>query len=209
MAIVGVALFSLLAADMSGQDSSSTNTVRHAPTGGEEDRRVVVLVTALCLVQSALIVALVLQRRRQQRIEESLKDSEERIALATLPENLGLWQWNARTDEIWATEHFRDILQIPLREALTHAAWAATRTKNTYLATQFRRLTTRLGKNRALVAVGRSILIIAYHLLPKRASYQELGGGYFDRQNAQHYENKLVYILGALGLKVTLEPVTT
>jgi transposase len=96
-----------------------------------------------------------------------------------------------------------------VRGALTQAAWAATRTKNTYLASQFRRLTTRLGKKRALVAVGHSILVIAYHLLSKRASYEELGGDYFDRQNARHYQNKLVHKLEALGLKVTLEPATT
>lgn len=98
---------------------------------------------------------------------------------------------------------------IYVRGALTQAAWAATRTRNTYLASQFRRLTTRLGKKRALVAVGHSILVIAYHLLSKRASYQELGGDYFDRQNARHYQNKLVHKLEALGLKVTLEPATT
>lgn len=98
---------------------------------------------------------------------------------------------------------------IYVRGALTQAAWAATRTKNTYLAAQFRRLTTRLGKRRALVAVGHSILVIAYHLLSKRASYQELGGDYFDRQNVTAYRAKLVRKLEALGLKVTLEPAAT
>jgi hypothetical protein len=95
-----------------------------------------------------------------------------------------------------------------VRGALTQAAWAATRTRNTYLAAQFRRLTTRLGKKRVLVAVGHSILVIAYHLLSKRASYAELGGDYFDRQNARHYQNKLVHKLEAR-LKVSLEPATT
>ena len=98
---------------------------------------------------------------------------------------------------------------IYVRGALTQAAWAATRAKNTYLAAQFRRLTTRLGKRRALVAVGHSILVIAYHLLSKRASYQELGGDYFDRQNVTAYRSKLVRKLEALGLKVTLEPAAT
>ena len=98
---------------------------------------------------------------------------------------------------------------IYVRGALTQAAWAATCAKNTYLAAQFRRLTTRLGKRRALVAVGHSILVIAYHLLSKRASYQELGGDYFDRQNVTAYRSKLVRKLEALGLKVTLEPAAT
>jgi transposase len=53
---------------------------------------------------------------------------------------------------------------IYVRGALTQAAWAAARTKKTYLSAQFRRLTTRLGKRRALVSVGHSKLVIAWHL---------------------------------------------
>ena len=96
-----------------------------------------------------------------------------------------------------------------VRGALTQAAWAATRTKHTYLAAQFRRLTTRLGKRRALVAVGHSILVIAWHMLSKQASYQELGSDYFDRCDTQAYRLKLIRKLEALGLKVTVEPVTS
>ena len=94
-----------------------------------------------------------------------------------------------------------------VRGALTQAAWAATRTKHTYLTAQFRRLTTRLGKRRALVAVGHSILVIAWHLLSTHASYQELGSDYFDRSDAQAYRLKLIRKLEALGLKVVVEPV--
>jgi transposase len=96
-----------------------------------------------------------------------------------------------------------------VRGALTQAAWAATRTKHTYLAAQFRRLTTRLGKRRALVAVGHSILIIAWHLLSTHASYQELGSDYFDRCDVQAYRRKLIRKLEALGLKVAVEPATS
>jgi transposase len=98
---------------------------------------------------------------------------------------------------------------IYVRGGLTQAAWAATRTKHTYLAAQFRRLTTRLGKRRALVAVGHSILVIAWHLLSKHASYQELGSDYFDRCDAQTYRLKLIRKLEALGLKVVVEPAIT
>jgi transposase len=94
-----------------------------------------------------------------------------------------------------------------VRGALTQAAWAATRTKHTYLAAQFRRLTTRLGKRRALVAVGHSILVIAWHLLSTHATYQELGSDYFDRCDAKAYRLKLIRKLEALGLKVIVEPV--
>lgn len=96
-----------------------------------------------------------------------------------------------------------------VRGALTQAAWAAARTKQTYLSAQFRRLTTRLGKKRALVAVGHSILVIVWHVLSKRRSYQELGGDYFDRRNEDVYRKKLIRKLEALGLKVTVETATT
>lgn len=93
-----------------------------------------------------------------------------------------------------------------VRGALTQAAWAAARTKHTYLSAQFRRLTTKLGKKRALVAVGHSILVIAWHLLLRQTTYKDLGGDYFDRCNAHAYRRNLIRKLEALGLTVTVEP---
>jgi transposase len=61
-----------------------------------------------------------------------------------------------------------------LRAALVEAAHAAGRTKNTYLSAQYRRLATRRGKKRAAVAVGHTILVIAYCLLERSScSYEE------------------------------------
>ena len=94
---------------------------------------------------------------------------------------------------------------IHLRAALTQAAWAATHTKQTYLAAQYRRLVKPKGKKRALVAVGHSLLVIAYHLLSRKASYQELGGDYFDRRNVEVQRTRLIRKLEALGVKVTIE----
>jgi transposase len=62
-----------------------------------------------------------------------------------------------------------------LRRALCQAAWAASRTKDTYLAAQYRRLIVRRGKKRTIVAVAHSMLNIAYHLPNRRSCYQELG----------------------------------
>jgi transposase len=92
-----------------------------------------------------------------------------------------------------------------LQRMLTQAAWAATRTKETYLAAQYKRLVRHKGKQRALVAVGHSILVIAYHLLSSKASYQELGGNYFDRLNVESLQRRLINKLEALGVKVTVE----
>jgi transposase len=92
-----------------------------------------------------------------------------------------------------------------LRAALTQAAWAAAHTKQTYLAAQYHRLIRRKGKNKALVAVAHSLLVIVYHVLARRSDYHELGGDYFDRQHRQTRQQRLIRKLEALGLKVTVE----
>lgn len=94
---------------------------------------------------------------------------------------------------------------IYLRTALVQAAWAATHQKETYLAGQYRRLVKRLGKQRALVAVGHSILVIIYHVLSKQSNYQELGGDYFDKQNLESQRKLFIRKLESLGVKVTIE----
>lgn len=94
-----------------------------------------------------------------------------------------------------------------LRNALIQAAWAASHTRETSLAAQYRRLVRTKGQKRALVAVGRSILVIAYHILKRRAGYEELGGDYFDRQSTEHLRRRLIRRLERLGLKVMVEPI--
>ncbi len=96
-----------------------------------------------------------------------------------------------------------------LRRTLTQAAWAASRTKHTYLKAQYHRLAARRGKKRAIVAVGHSILVMAYHILKEGRSYQELGEGFLDRRHADRLTHSLVKRLEALGHKVTLEPCPT
>lgn len=96
------------------------------------------------------------------------------------------------------------------RRALCEAAWAASRTKNTYLSAQFRRLAALRGTKRAVVAVASTILTIGYHLLKRGTTYQELGGNYFDRRNVLRTTNRLVKRLEALGHRVTLQsPLTS
>jgi transposase len=93
-----------------------------------------------------------------------------------------------------------------LRRILGQSAWAAARTKNTYVAVQFRRLAAKRGRKRAIVAVGHSLLVIGYYLLRKQCFYQDLGADYFDRLNAEGLKRYLVKRLESLGQKVTLEP---
>jgi transposase len=94
-----------------------------------------------------------------------------------------------------------------LRAALVQAAWAASPQKATSLAAQYKRLVKRMGKKKALIAVGHSILVIAYHVLQNRTQYQELGGDYFDRRNVDTQRKRLIRQLESLGVKVTVEEI--
>jgi transposase len=93
-----------------------------------------------------------------------------------------------------------------LRSMLIEAANGAAHTKDTYLRAQFNRLVTRRGKKRALVALGHSILVIAYHVLTRRQPYQDLGANYFDERDQQVVQRRLVRRLERLGFQVQLQP---
>lgn len=56
------------------------------------------------------------------------------------------------------------------------------------------------------VAVGHSILVIAWHMLAHACPYTDLGGTYFDQRDRAATERRLIDHLEQLGLKVTLEP---
>ena len=93
-----------------------------------------------------------------------------------------------------------------LQEALCEAAWAASRTKNTYLAALYRRLAGRRGKKRAIVAVAHSILVSAYHMLLRHERYKDLGTNYFDERKKVSVVNRLLRRLDKLGVTVTIDP---
>jgi transposase len=92
------------------------------------------------------------------------------------------------------------------RKALCEAAWAASKTKATYLQAQFRRLAAIRGSKRAIIAVASTILTIGYHMLKQGTTYRELGGNYFDKRNLLRTTRRLVKRLQALGHTVILEP---
>lgn len=93
-----------------------------------------------------------------------------------------------------------------LRQALVEAAHAASHTKNTYLAAQYRRIAARRGQKRALLAVAHTILVALYHMLQRREPYQDLGNNYFDERDKAAVQRRLVQRLEKLGFKVDLQP---
>jgi transposase len=79
---------------------------------------------------------------------------------------------------------------------------------NTFLGARYRRLARRIGKQKAQVAVARSILVIVWHLLADPTSrYCDLGPDFFDtRIRPERRKQNHIHHLEALGYKVTLEP---
>src|SRR5262245_34741236 len=93
-----------------------------------------------------------------------------------------------------------------LRRALVEPAWGAARRKDGYLGAMYRGIAARRGEKRAVIAVARTILQAAWHILSKGAEYNELGGDHFDRQNSEQTKNKLIRRLERLGYEVELKP---
>ena len=93
-----------------------------------------------------------------------------------------------------------------LRTIMVQCAWAASRTKGTYLAALYRRLSARRGKKRATIAVAHSLLVSFYHMLSNQQPYQELGADYFDQRQKDVKTDWLLQQLNKLGYTVQLEP---
>lgn len=96
-----------------------------------------------------------------------------------------------------------------LRTIMVQAAWAAVRTKGSYLSALYGRLSGRRGKKRAIVAVARSMLVSVYHMVCRGEVYQELGGAYFDERARRSKVKWLKRRLERLGYQVELAPEPT
>ena len=94
-----------------------------------------------------------------------------------------------------------------LARVLGEAAVGAART-DTFLGERYRRIARRRGAKKAIVATGRSILTVIWHLLSDpELRYADLGPGYYEqRVNPERRKRNHIRHLEALGYKVTLEP---
>jgi hypothetical protein len=91
-------------------------------------------------------------------------------------------------------------------QVLAELAKGRLRAKLPQLSAQYWRLARRIGKKKAALAVGHSILVIAWHLLADNCTYQDLGGDYFVRRDTDRQRQRAVAQLQALGYRVALEP---
>ena len=97
----------------------------------------------------------------------------------------------------------------PLAAIMSQAAWAASRTKDTYLKARYHRLAARRGKKRAIVATARSMLVSVWYMLSRAEPYRDLGADYFDQRRKESKVDYLSKQLSKLGFSVTLDPIPT
>ena len=74
------------------------------------------------------------------------------------------------------------------------SGWAASRTKDCYLKNKYEQLAIRKGNKKALIAIARKQLVIAFNVLSKKETYQEprivLSEKQIERKR-KYYEEKL------------------
>jgi len=91
-----------------------------------------------------------------------------------------------------------------LKPVLVQCAWAAARTKGTYLQSQFLRIKARGGPKKAAVAVAASILTAVYHMLRDGQDYQDLGPAHFSRRDSDRVAARLARRIRELGYEVDI-----
>lgn len=91
-----------------------------------------------------------------------------------------------------------------IKTLLVQAAWAAIKTKNSYLRAQFQRLKARRGAQKAILAVAASILTAAYYVIRDRKPYRDLGINYFASRDKARTARRLVSRLQHMGYQVHL-----
>lgn len=90
-----------------------------------------------------------------------------------------------------------------LKSALGIAALAVTRSKSTFLAARYRRVASRRGHLRALVAIQRTMLTAIWHVLTTGQPYHDLGGDYYTQRRPGTVIAKALNQLRAAGITLT------
>lgn len=91
-----------------------------------------------------------------------------------------------------------------LKTTLIQAGWAAARSKSGYLPAQFRRIQSRRGPQKAVVAVAASILKASYFILRDDVDYRDLGAAHFDSIDHKKTAARLIKRLANLGVTVQI-----
>ncbi|MGH3500188.1 MAG: IS110 family transposase [Nocardioidaceae bacterium] len=91
-----------------------------------------------------------------------------------------------------------------LKGALGTAAMAAARSKDTYLGARYRRLSARIGKSKAIVAIEHTILTVIWNMAQTGALYDDPGPDYYTRRKPERAKRHAIHQLQTMGYDVTL-----
>jgi len=92
-----------------------------------------------------------------------------------------------------------------LKRICVQIAWAASRKKDSFQRMRFLRLQSRIGRNKAIVAVARQILVLVFQVLSTGQPYQDLGACFYDARDKQRAVERYTKRLTALGFLVQLQ----
>ena len=92
-----------------------------------------------------------------------------------------------------------------LKGGLGIAALSASRTKNTYLAARYRRISARRGHLKAIVGLERTMLTAIWHMLTQQTAYRDLGADHYQHSHPDQTKRRAIKQLTALGYQVHLE----
>ena len=93
-----------------------------------------------------------------------------------------------------------------LKGALGIAAMSAARSRDTYLAAKYRRVASRRGPVKAIVAVEHAMLVAIWHMLTNGTLYEDPGSDFYSRLNPDKAKNRAIDQLRHMGYDVTLNP---
>ena len=91
-----------------------------------------------------------------------------------------------------------------LKVMLVQAAWAASCTKDTCLGAKYRRMASRMGKKKALIASAHTMLVSIYHMIKKKEPYKELEPDYLENLNKKRIIKNLKKRIEYFGYAVEL-----
>ena len=93
-----------------------------------------------------------------------------------------------------------------LKGALGTAAMSVAKSHDMYLSAKYRRISSRRGPIKAIVALEHAMLIAIWNMLTTGSTYCDLGGDYYTRLNPDRARNRAIDQLRKMGYEVTLTP---
>jgi len=93
-----------------------------------------------------------------------------------------------------------------LKGALGAAAMSASRSKGTYFSAKFRRIASRRGPVKAIVAIEHAMLVAIWNMLATGTLYSDPGDDFYARLNPDKAKGRAIDQLNKMGYSVTLAP---